>query len=321
MDKYANFTPIEEFYLLGFPGLTPEYYSVVGTILLIIYLILAGGNILMIVFVCFEKNLKKTTYLIFCNLALVDFAFGTITMPKIIAKYLLNDETVTFLGCFVQMFFVHYFGAVRSFILLLMAVDRFLAICNPLRYPTLVTNHSMAIACGIFWVIPVSWLTLITHQTIGMPFCDSNIITQFFCDHNSVTLLACGNLRTLKLLFLIVTMIVLMGPLVFIIFSYLAIIITVLKIPNVQAKYKVFSTCSPQLLIICLYYLPRCAVYISDIKIQISINTRVILVMWYSLLPPLANPFIFFFRSKEIRQAINMKFKKLKISELNVPSD
>lgn len=322
MDQYANFTPIEEFYLLGFPGLNPEYYAAVGTIFLLIYLILAGGNILTIVFVCYEKNLKKPTYLIFCNLAIVDFAFGTITMPKIIAKYLLNDETVTFQGCFVQMFFVHYFGTVTSFILLLMAIDRFIAICNPLRYPTLITNHSMAIACGIFWVIPVSWLTLIIHQTIGMPFCDSNIITQFFCDQNSLSLLACGDVRTLRLLFLIMTMIVLLGPLVFIIFSYLAIIITVLKIPIVQTKYKVFSTCSPQLLIICLYYLPRCAVYITDIKIRMYINTRVILVMWYSLLPPLANPFIFFFRSKEIRQAIILKFKKRKINDqLNVTSD
>lgn len=320
MDPYANFTPIEEFYLLGFPELNPEYYAAVGIILLLIYLILAGGNILTIVFVCYEKNLKKPTYLIFFNLAIVDFAFGTITLPKIIAKYLLKDETLTFEGCFVQMFFVHYFGTVTSFILLLMAVDRFIAICNPLRYPTLVTNHSMAIACGIFWVIPVSWLTLIIHQTIGMPFCDSNIVTQFFCDQNSLTLLACGDVRTLRLLFLIMTMIVLLGPLVFIIFSYLAIIITVLKIPVVQTKYKMFSTCSPQLLIICLFYLPRCAVYITDIKIRMYVNTRVILVMWYSLLPPLANPFIFFFRSKEIRHAIIMKLRKKKHDQQNVPS-
>lgn len=321
MNQYANFTAIEEFYLLGFPGLSSEYYAAVGIIFLLIYLILAGGNILTIVFICYEKNLKKPTYLIFCNLAVVDFAFGTITMPKMIAKYLFNDETVTFQGCFFQMFFVHYFGTVTSFILLLMAIDRFIAICNPLRYPTLVTNHSVAITCGIFWVIPVSWLTLIIHQTIGMPFCDSNIITQFFCDQNSVSLLACGDLRSPRLLFLIMTMIVMLGPLVFIIFSYLAIIITVLRIPVVQAKYKVFSTCSPQLLIICLYYLPRCAVYITDIKIQICINIRVILVMWYSLLPPLANPFIFFFRSKEIREAIIKKFKKMKIRDVNVPSD
>lgn len=322
MDQYSNFTLIEEFYLLGFPGLTPAYYAAVGTLLLLIYLVLAGGNILSVVFVCYEKNLRKPTYLIFCNLAIVEFGFGTITMPKMIAKYLFNDETVTYLGCFVQMFFIHYFGAVTSFILLLMSFDQFIAICNPLRYPALVTNHSMAIACGIFWVIPVSWLILIIHQTIDMPFCDSNIITHLYCDQNSISILACGDLRKLRLLFLIMTMIVMLGPFVFIIFSYLVIIVTVLKIPNVQAKYKIFSTCSPQLLIICLYYLPRCAVYITDIKVQMSINNRVILVMWYSLLPPLINPFIFFFRTKEIQQTIIMKLRKRKISnQPNIPSD
>lgn len=309
----GNFTLIEEFFLLGFPGLTSEYYVTVGTIFLLIYLLIAGGNILTVVFICYEKNLKKPTYFIFFNLAISDFAFGTITMPKIISKYLLNDETLTFQGCFAQMFFFHYFGAVTSFILLLMAIDRFIAICNPLRYPTLVTNHSMVITCCIFWVIPVSWLTLIIHQIISMPFCDSNIIAQFFCDQNAISLLACGDMRTPRLLFLVMTMIVLLGPLVFIIFSYLAIIVTVLKIRAVKTKYKVFSTCSPQLFIICLYYLPRCAVYITDIKFRMNDNTRVILVMWYSLLPPLTNPFIFFFRSKKLRQVI-MKFRK-KISD------
>ncbi|XP_058270257.1 olfactory receptor 1500-like [Hemibagrus wyckioides] len=322
MENNDNSTDIEEFFLLGFPGLTPQYYVAVGTVLLVIYLLLVGGNILTIVCICYEKNLKKPTHIIFCNLAIVDFAFGTIILPKIIAKYLFNDETLTFQGCFVQMFFVHYFGAVTSFILLLMAIDRFIAICNPLRYPSLVTNHSIAITCGIFWLIPVSWLTLIIHQTIGMPFCESNIIAQFFCDQNSISLLACGDIRNMRLLFLIMTLIVLLGPLVFIIFSYLAIIVTVLKIPVIQTKYKVFSTCSPQLFIICLYYLPRCAVYITDMKIRMNVNTRVFLVMWYSLLPPLTHPFIFFFRSKEIRKAIIMKLNKRKISnQLNVPLD
>lgn len=115
MDQYANFTLIEEFYLLGFPRLTPAYYAAVGTLFLLIYLVLAWGNILTVVFVCYEKNLRKPTYLIFCNLAIVEFGFGTITMPKMIAKYLLNDETVTYLGCFVQMFFYPLFWGCHFF--------------------------------------------------------------------------------------------------------------------------------------------------------------------------------------------------------------
>uniref|UniRef100_A0A3B4BSM2 Olfactory receptor n=1 Tax=Pygocentrus nattereri TaxID=42514 RepID=A0A3B4BSM2_PYGNA len=291
-------------------GVLPEYYAAVGTLLLLIYVILAVGNVFTIAFVSYEKSLQKPSYLIFCNLAAVDVAFGTTTMPKIIAKYLLKDETIAFHSCFIQMFFVHYLGTVTSFLLLLMAIDRFIAVCNPLRYSTLVTNHSTAIVCVVCWVIPVSWLSFILVQTAAVPYCDSNVITQCFCDQTSISKLACGDLRSLILFCFSMAMFVLLGPLSFIIFSYIAIIITVLKMSNVQARYKIFSTCSPQLLIICLYYLPRCAVYANDIKGQTSIDIRIMLIMWYSLFPPLVNPIIFCFRTKEIREMLMMKIRK-----------
>ncbi|XP_049323020.1 olfactory receptor 2AT4-like [Astyanax mexicanus] len=314
MDKYSNSTTVTEFFLTGFPGVSPEFYPAVGLLLLFIYLVLALGNIFTIAFVFYEKNLQKPVYLIFCNLAAVDFAFGTATMPKIVGKYLISDDNISFYACFIQMYLIHYLGTVTSFLLLVMAIDRFIAICNPLRYPTIVTNQSAAVICLIFWIFPGLWMVLIVYQSISLPYCNSNIIQHCFCDRTSITKLACSDITVPQTYAFVGAMVTLLGPLAFILSSYVSIIIAVFKISNAQGKYKTFSTCSPQLLIICLYYLPRCAVYVLDVTVQMKIDARIMIVIWYSLFPPLVNPMIFCFRTKEIREAFLMKLRKSKIS-------
>ncbi|XP_060799538.1 olfactory receptor 2AT4-like [Neoarius graeffei] len=311
---YKNSTTnIPEFVLQGFPGIAAEYYGSIGTFFFFIYLMLASGNIFILVFVACEKNLQKPTYIIFCNLAISDLGFGTTTLPRIIAKYWIS-EIMSFSGCFTQMYFVHYFGTCTSFLMALMALDRFIAICNPLRYPVLITHCTTVILCSVLWIGSLLILGVITAHALSVTYCGPNVIRHCYCDYISISNLACADTTALKATTSIIAMTVLWGPLFFIIFSYVAIIISVMKISDKEGRYKTFLTCTPQLFIICLYYLPRSFVYIAfTVGFHFETNLHIAVVMMYSLFPALINPFIYCFRTKEIKDTLMKKFKQRQV--------
>ncbi|XP_030634026.1 olfactory receptor 4Q2-like [Chanos chanos] len=305
-----NTTTITEFIILGFPGLLPQYYGLMATFFFFIYVMIATGNIFIILFVACERNLQKPTYFIFCNQAMCDLSFGTVTLPKIIARYWSGDMIISFNLCFLQMFFVHFLGSCSSFFMAIMALDRFVAINYPLRYPTIIKNSTVAILCAFSWIFNTLQMTGTVLQTISAPYCGPNIITRCYCDHSSITSLTCGNVYEVFLPGFINAMFILLCPLSFIIFSYISIIVSVMKISSREGRYKTFSTCTPQLLITCLYYIPRFFVYMtSSIGFDLSIDVRVSLIMLYSLFPALINPMIYCLRTKEIKDVLTKRLK------------
>ncbi|XP_030634029.1 olfactory receptor 2AT4-like [Chanos chanos] len=305
-----NTTLITQFIIVGFPGLLPQYYGLLATFLFFIYIVIATGNIFMIVFVACERSLQKPTYLIFCNQAMCDLSFGTVTLPKIISRYWTGDKIISFSGCFMQMYFVHFLGACSSFFMAIMALDRFIAINYPLRYPVLFKNSIVSVLCACSWLFNVLQMAAIVVQALAVPYCGPNLINQCYCDHFSITSLACEPDRNIQVTAFGNAMFILLGPLSFIIFSYISIIVSVMKISNAEGRYKTFSTCTPQLLIICLYYIPRCFVYLTNtIGFDLSKDIRITLIMWYSLFPALINPVIYCFRTKEIKDVLTKRFK------------
>ncbi|XP_073685125.1 olfactory receptor 2AT4-like [Garra rufa] len=295
---------VTEFFIVGFPGLQPKFYSLIGALLFIIYITVIIGNSLIVVLFVIERNLHKPMYIIMLSLSLCDIGFCTVALPKVISRYWFNDGYIGFYVCLFQRQLIHYFGTLGSLTMMTMALDRYLAICYPLRYPVLMTNRTMYLLIGFSWVTAMISPTINLMQTVKLPFCGPNLIDNCFCDSLSMNQLACADATTAKLIAYASAMFVLLVPLSFIIFSYLSILVSMLRIANAQGRMKAFSTCATQLTIIAIHYVPRFVVFTTSNIPNAELNStvKIGIVMLYSLLPPVVNPFIYCIRIKEIRQ-------------------
>jgi len=314
----GNISFFKEFIIVGFPGLQTEYYGTVAALLFFVYVFILVGNGIFLVIFALEKCLHKPMYYVIFNLVVSDILFSTTTLPKIITRYWFQAGSISFGGCFIQMYFVHYFGSVNAFILAIMAFDRYVAICNPLRYPNILTKSNIFYLCLIVWVIGHACPLMMAIRAYPLPYCAENTIMHCYCDHISITSLACTNRALYSVPAFVFAMVVLLCPLTFIVFSYCAIIVVVLRVSRAQGRMKTFSTCSPQLIIIALYFLPRCFIYLaSNIGINFSTDLRLVIVMMYSLFPPMINPLIYCLRTKDFKESLLKRLQFSKNPQIN----
>ncbi|XP_017572998.1 olfactory receptor 1-like [Pygocentrus nattereri] len=297
-------TVVTEFFIVGFPGLQPEYYNLMAAVFLSIYVAVLVGNSVFMVLFAIETSIRKPMYIIMLNLAVSDVGFCTVALPKLISRYWFNNGSISFQLCLIQRLFIHYFGTLNSLIMMIMALDRYLAICFPLRYPVLMTNRIMGLLSGLSWASALICPSISSLLTAMMPFCGPNLINNCFCDTLSMNNLACTDTRAVYQVQFSMAMFVLLAPFSFIIFSYGSIVVTVIRTLNSQGRLKAFSTCATQLCIISLYYAPRFFVYAAPNipNLKMTMDQRLAISMFYSLMPPLVNPLIYCFRTKEIQQ-------------------
>ncbi|XP_012657786.1 olfactory receptor 1L6-like [Otolemur garnettii] len=296
------------FILLGLSS-SPQLQKPLFAIFLIMYLVTVVGNVLIILAIHSDSRLHTPMYFFLSNLSFMDICFTTVIVPKMLVNFLSETKAISYVGCLVQMYFFMAFGNTDSYLLAAMAMDRYVAICNPLRYATTMSRRRCLLLVMASWT--VSHLHSLTHTILmaHLSFCGPNIIHHFFCDVQPLLMLSCSDTSANELLAFTEGSFVIMSPFIFIIISYFYITRAVLRLPSGGGRYKVFSTCGSHLTVVALFYGTIISVYIRPSSTYSVTKDRVVTVI-YTIVTPMLNPFIYSLRNKDMKQALRSLTKR-----------
>ncbi|XP_047387534.1 olfactory receptor 7G2-like [Sciurus carolinensis] len=297
-----NQTAVSEFLLLGLTD-DPAQQSLIFSIFLSMYLITILGNLLIILAVSFDSHLHTPMYFFLSNLSFNDICLITSTVPKMLVNILRQDQSITYTGCLSQVCFVLVFGGLENCLLAVMAYDRYVAICHPLLYTVVMNPHLHVPLFLLSLVISIVHALLHTLMVLRLSFCTDLEIPHFFCELAQIIKLACSDTLINNVLVYLVAGLFAGVPLSGIIFSYIHIVSSVLRMPSSEGKHKAFSTCGSHLSVVSLFYGTGFGVYISSVVTDSSRKTAVASVM-YSVVTQMLNPFIYSLRNRDMKGAL-----------------
>ena len=281
----------------------PKLQSFLFSLFLSMYLVTVLGNLLIILAVSSDSHLHTPMYFFLSNLSVNDICLSTTTIPKMLVNIQTQNQSITYTGCLTQICFILVFASLESSLLAVMAYDRYVAICHPLKYTVIMSPR----LCGLLIVLPLFIIImdalLHTLMLLQLTFCTDLEIPLFFCEVVQVIKLACSDTLTNNILIYLATSIFGGIPVCGIIFSYIQIVSSVLRMPSASGKYKAFSTCGSHLSVVSLFYGTGFGVYISSALTNSSRNTAV-LSMMYTVVPQMMNPFIYSLRNRDMKGAL-----------------
>ncbi|PKK18209.1 olfactory receptor-like protein COR1 [Columba livia] len=296
----SNCTQPTEFVLMGFTE-DPVTQVTFFLMVLLVYLATILGNLGMIVLIMASPQLHSPMYYFLANLALIDVGSSTVITPKMLADFVSEEKVISYAGCVAQEFIYSILGMTEVFLLAVMAYDRYLAICRPLLY------HSVMSPERCFQLVTGSYLVGLTNgigQTVGMftlSFCGSSVIDLYFCDISPLISLSTSN-TTISLIILTSAALFAVSNSLFVLVSYMAIISTILSIHSAEGKRKAFSTCASHLTTVSIFYGAACFTYLKPSSDSSRGDKWA--VMLYTVLTPMLNPFIYSLRNKEVKEAL-----------------
>uniref|UniRef100_A0A8C8Z8S8 Olfactory receptor n=1 Tax=Prolemur simus TaxID=1328070 RepID=A0A8C8Z8S8_PROSS len=308
-----NQTAVSEFILLGLSE-KPQHQDLLFGMLLSIYLVTIFGNLLISLAIVTDSRLHTPMYFFLFNLSLVDVFLSSTTIPKMLVNIYTRSRAIPFAGCLTQMCAFHLFGTMDSFLLAVMAIDRYMAIVHPLQYVVLMSSRFCGLLLGVPWVTTNLQSLVHTCLMAQLTFCAGSEISHFFCDLMPLLKLSCSDTYANKLVILAFGIAMGVSPLSCILLSYICIFRVVFKIPSAQGKWKAFSTCGSHLTVVLLFYGTIFAVYLQPTSPTSSQKDKAAALMCDVVIPML-NPFIYSLRNKDIKAALRKLIAKAASSQ------
>ncbi|XP_006864766.1 PREDICTED: olfactory receptor 13C9-like [Chrysochloris asiatica] len=313
--EWENQTILVEFFLKGLSGY-PRLELLFFVLILIMYVFILLGNGTLILISILDSHLHTPMYFFLGNLSFLDICYTTTSVPSTLVSFLSERKTISFSGCALQMFLGLAMGTTECVLLGMMAFDRYVAICNPLRYPIIMSKNSYVPMAAGSWFAGVINSVVQTVLVVQLPFCRNNIINHFSCEILAVMKLACADISGNEFIMLVATTLFTMMPLLLIFISYSLIISSILKIPS-EGRSKAFSTCSAHLTVVIIFYGTILFMYMKPKSKEIlnsnDLNvTDKLISMFYGVMTPMMNPLIYSLRNKDVKEAVkhvlNRKF-------------
>ncbi|XP_041520561.1 olfactory receptor 1496-like [Microtus oregoni] len=307
-----NQTAVSQFLLLGLP-IPPEHQHLFYALFLAMYLTTILGNLIIIILILLDSNLHTPMYLFLSNLSFSDLCFSSVTMPKLLQNMQSQDPSIPYAGCLTQMYFLLFFGDMESFLLTAMAYDRYVAICFPLHYTSIMSPKLCACLLIPLWMLATFNAMMHTLLMTRLSLCENNVILHFFCDILAFLKLACSDTYINELMILIMSSLIGIIPFLLIVMSYAKIVLSILKVHSTQGIHKLFSTCGSHLSVVSLFYGTVIGVYLYPPANNSTVKETV-MAMMYTVVTPMMNPFIYSLRNRDIKEALIRVFYNKKIS-------
>ncbi|KAM8801421.1 olfactory receptor 6C2 [Rhynchonycteris naso] len=308
-----NHTPVTTFILLGLTD-DPQLQILLFIFLFLTYILSVTGNLTIITLTLLDSHLKTPMYFFLRNFSFLEVSFTTVCIPRFLYSISTGDNTISYNACASQIFFVIFFGATEFFLLAAMSYDRYVAICKPLHYMTIMSTRICILLVLCCWVSGL--LIILPPLSLGLQleFCDSTAIDHFSCDAGPLLKISCSDTWVIEQMVISVAVFALIITLVCVFLSYTCIIRTILKFPSLQQRKKAFSTCSSHMIVVSITYGSCIFIYIKPSAKDGVATNKGISVLTTSV-APLLNPFIYTLRNKQVKQVFNDSIKKIFFSK------